>query len=601
MPHLLHRNWIFGLILILGIAILYVHSIQTTYMIDDEYLVYRFTRGTLAETIDYLANRDVHPPLWFSFFWVWRRIAGDSDFAGRMQAILFSMITLSVVYQLGRRWFGAARYGLYAMAVLGVSSLFLWYSLEIRPYALAMLLTSIAMLAFQRWLTLRTRRAAILYAVSVAALLYIHYFLLLFILAQAVYFLLQRPTRDLLKQGLGVVLVTFVLWLPWFPSFLTQFQRIRAVELASGVARGAAGSSATTQPTSIESIIGLAQLATNGQVVLYAGLLIVGVVYGWRKRTFRLALVWAIGVPVIAFALNLFVAVYSSRYVVNFVIGLALVLGAGLAFLPTRWRWAALVVFVGISLWALPTQLPDDIVPYSTLFRDMSARARPGDKVLLDQANYSEDKVMQWQLLHVVPEWLRLDTTDDLDTALPARRIWYVTANWLDDEVLGRYQFIERTHPRQTGFGQCNSQWCYLIQLMEAPPWTAPQVFGADMAFWGADVDGVTRESIQTRLWWKVENAPALDYSIGLHLLDANGVMVAQADGPTHHYGQETVNTSQFEPGRIYIDFRNLTLPGNLPSGDYQLELVVYDWQTNERLALADGADHLTLDVVTIR
>ena len=601
MPQLARRYWIFGLALIFVIAIFYVQNIQTTYMIDDEYLVYRFTRGTLAETIDYLANRDVHPPLWFSFFWVWRRLVGESDFAGRMQAILFSILTLSVVYQLGKRWFGAARYGLFAVAVLGVSSLFLWYSLEIRPYALAMLLASGSMLAFQRWITMRTWRSAILFAVSLAALLYIHYFLLLFILAQVVYFLLQRPSRQLLKQGLGVTLLTFVLWSPWFPSFLIQFQHIRAGELASGVARGAAGSSATTQPTSLESIWGLAQLATNGQVVLYAGLLLVGVIYGWRRQNFRLALAWALGVPVIAFVLNFFVAVYSPRYVVNFVIGLALALGAGLAFLPGRWRWGALAIFAGISLWALPTQLPDDIIPYSQLFGEMSAQAKPGDKVLLDQANYSEAKVMQWQLLHVVPEWLRANTTDNMDAVLSARRIWYVTAKWLDDDVHQRYLQIEATHPRQTGFGQCNSQWCYLIQLMEAPPWTASQVFGDDMAFWGADVDSVSHDTIQTRLWWKVDHAPAIDYSIGLHLLDADGKLVAQADGPINHYGQEVLNTSQLEPGRIYIDFRTLALPSNLPAGDYQLEMLVYDWQTNERLLLADGTDHLTLDVVTIR
>ncbi|MEO8612578.1 MAG: glycosyltransferase family 39 protein [Chloroflexota bacterium] len=601
MPQIARHYWILGLALIFVIVIFYVHHIQTTYMIDDEYLVYRFTRGTLAETIDYLANRDVHPPFWFSFFWVWRRLVGESDFAGRMQAILFSMITLSVVYQLGRRWFRAARFGLFSVAILGVSSLFLWYSLEIRPYALAMLLASLSMLAFQRWLNLRTRRAAIFYAVSLAALLYIHYFLLLFILAQVVYFLLQRPSRQLLQQGLGVMLLAFLLWSPWFPSFVTQFQHIRAVELASGAARGAAGSSATTEPTSFESIWSLVQLATNGQVGLYAGLLLVGAIYGWRKRNFWLALAWALGVPVIAFGLNFFVAVYAPRYVVNFVIGLALVLGAGLAFLPWRWRWGALMLFAGISLWALPTQLPDDIIPYSQLFGDMSAQAQPGDKVLLDQSNYAEAKVMQWQLLHVVPEWLRTDTTDKLDAVLPARRIWYVTANWLNDDVHKRYLEIEATHPRQTGFGQCNSQWCYLIQLMEAPPWTTPQVFGADMAFWGADVDNVSRESIQTRLWWKVDHAPALDYSIGLQLLDANGTLVAQADGPINHYGQEVVNTSQLEPERIYIDFRNLTLPANVPAGDYQLEMVVYDWQTNQRLLLMDGSDHLTLNVVTIR
>ena len=117
-----------------------------------------------------------------------------------------------------------------------------------------------------------------------------------------------------------------------------------------------------------------------------------------------------------------------------------------------------------------------------------------------------------------------------------ARRIWHLTSEWLDADVQTNFRRIETTHPRQSGFGQCDANWCYLMQLMEAPPWTEPQTFGDDMAFWGADVDAVTAEAIQTRLWWKVEQPPALDYSISLRLLDANGNLVTQADGPIDHY-----------------------------------------------------------------
>lgn len=600
MAQVLRRYWILGLLAVFLIAGFYVHNIQTTYMISDEYLVYRFTRGSLPETIDYLANRDVHPPLWFSFFWLWRRIAGESDFAGRMQAILFSMMTLTVVYQLGKRWLGAPRYGLFALIMLAVSALFFRYSLEIRPYALALLLTSLSMLFFQRWLRMQTWRAAIPYAVTIAVMLYVHYFLLIFILTQVIYFLARRPSRHLLKQGAGVALLAFLLWLPWFPSSLTQFGHIRSVELASGDARGVAGSSVTTQPTSIESIVVLVQLATNGQSLLYGLVLLVGLIYSWRKANYRLALAWALGVPLIAFTLNTVVAVYSPRYIVNFVIGLALVIAASLAILPSRLKWVAVAVFAGISLWAMPSQLPQDIIPYQMLFRELSAQAQPGDKVLLDHANYYEDEVMRWQVLHILPEPLRIDTTDQIDEVLPARRIWHVTGDWLNPDVRATFSRIEQTHPRQTGFGQCDSRWCYLIQLMEAPPNKSPQLFGADMAFWGVDVDTVSREAIQTRLWWKVERAPTVDYSIALHLLDTNGTLVAQVDGPIQHYGQEVVNTSKLEPGKIYIDFRTLILPPGLLAGQYQLDMIVYDWQTNERLTLADGSDQLHLDTITI-
>jgi uncharacterized membrane protein len=590
--------WTAALFVLFAIAVLLIHSIHTTPMIADEYLVYRFTRSSFAETIDYLANRDVHPPLWFSFFWVWQRLVGDSDFAGRMQAVLFSMMTLSIVYQLGRRWFGAARYGVVAMILLAVSALYFQYSLQIRPYALALFLASLSMFALQSWLTLKSPRSAAFYAATVASLLYVHYFLFVLILTQALYFVLQRPSRQLLRQAFAAAVLGFVFWLPWFPSFLVQFQHIRRVELASGDARGIAGSSVTTQPTSLESITQLIQLATNGQVLLYALALLIGLFYGWRKANYRLALAWAMGVPGVAFTGNLLAAIYTPRYIVNFVIGLALVLAAGLAALPVRLRWAAVIVFAGISLWAMPSQFPTDIAPFYLLFRDLKSALQPGDVIFLDKG-YGDD-VMKWNYNRILTQQNRNEATMQIDEALNARRIWHLTSEWLDPDVQANFRRIETTHPRQSGFGQCDAKWCYLMQLMEAPPWTEPQTFGADMAFWGADVDAVTTEAIQTRLWWKVEQSPTLDYSMSLRLLDANGKLVTQVDGPINHYGVAVVNTSQLEPGRIYIDFRTLNLPQSILPGNYVLELVVYDWQTNIRLLLADGSDHLTLNNVLI-
>lgn len=580
-------------------AIFYIHSIHTTYMISDEYLVYRFTRGSLNETVDYLAKRDVHPPLWFSFFWGWRRLTGDSDFSGRMQAILFSLMTLCIIYQMGWRWFGAWRYGLFSLVILGVSALFFRYSLEIRPYAFAMFLVSLSMFAFQYWLKRRSTRSAVVYAVTLASLMYVHYFLFLFILMQVIYFVFQRPVRQLWRQAVLVVILSFALWSPWFPSFLSQLERIRSVELAAGAARGVAGSSATTQSTSVESIVGLIQLATNGQIVLYAVVLTIGVIYSWRKVNYRLALAWAIGVPAVAFALNTIVAVYTPRYIVNFVIGLALVLAVGLAILPRYLRWIGLTIFVAVSLWALPSQLPTDIVPYQVLLNNLISSVKPGDVIFFDEGGYNGD-VMKWVWRNNTSLELRETVTLQVEEALKARRVWDVTGDWFNEAVRANYKLIEESHPRQSGFGQCDVHWCYLIQLMEAPPWTEPMVFGGDMAFWGADVDAITPETIKTRLWWKVEQTPTLDYSMSLRLVDSSGSLVAQADGPINHYGAEVVNTSQLEPNRIYIDFRTLNLASSLPPGNYLLELVVYDWKTNIRLLLADGSNRLTLQGIDI-
>jgi 4-amino-4-deoxy-L-arabinose transferase-like glycosyltransferase len=598
------RYWLVGLAVLFGFAVYYVHGIHTTYMTVDEYLAYRFTRDSLSDSLSYLANRDVHPPLWFSFFWLWHRIAGESDFAGRMQAILFSMMTMTVVYQLGRCWFGSARYGLMAMVILGVSSLFFWYTHEIRPYGLAMLAASLSMLAFGRWLRLRTRRSAILYAASVALLLYIHYFLFLFIAVQMVYFfVVSGHVRRMWREGVLVALAAFIFWLLWFPNFLTQFQHIREVELASGMSRGVAGSGATTQATSIEAIWQLVQLATNGQPGLYGLIFGVSVYFGWRRGGYRLAFTWALGLPLIAFTFNLVVAVYTPRYIVNFVIGLALVLAVGFAALPRRIRWGGLAVFAAVSLWALPGQLPKDIIPYRDLFIRLEAESQPGDVLFFDKGN-QEDRVFQWQGRHIFSaEFLAARTiVYETDEALAARarRIWHVTAFWFNEDVSASFQRIEQTHPRQGGWGQCDVNWCYLIQLLVAPPWDQPQTFGDQLPFWGYDLDRVTAGNIRARLWWRADRGTTASYSIGLHLTDAAGNLVVQSDGVINNYDQALVDTTQLVPGQIYVDFRSLTPATPLSSGDYRLSLIVYDWQTGERLRLLDGTDRLELETIHI-
>ena len=119
------RGWWAGLALIYAIFALLIVGIRITYMHPDEYLVYFFTRRDLSFLFYVLADTDVHPPLWFSSFWAWWHLVGDSEFAGRIFSILLTTITLSIVYQLGRKWFDAPRYGLFAMALLGVNAYFL--------------------------------------------------------------------------------------------------------------------------------------------------------------------------------------------------------------------------------------------------------------------------------------------------------------------------------------------------------------------------------------------------------------------------------------------------------------------------------------------
>ncbi len=592
----LRHAWLLMLPLLLVLMALLLVVAWNTHMHPDESLAYQFTRFGIPYAVNYLATQDVHPPLWFSFFWVWRQLVGDGEFAARMQALLFSLITLALAYRIGRDWFGRARAGLFAAAILGASAYFLDYALEIRPYALVMLLAALSMWLFARWLARGTWRLALAYGVVTAIMLYVHYFVAFLIIVQIVYFVLRRPSRCLLRQGLGAGALALLLWSPWLPSVVNQISLLRQLAQQAGNSYGLGiGTPATTQATDLETLARLLQVATNGQPLLYALVLLLGVALVRRKSRYGLALAWALGVPAVALALNTVAAVYTQRYVAYLAVGLALAAAAALAALkPAIPCTLALAGFLALNLIFVPAWLPVR-VPYRDVFGQVSEVGKAGDALLIVPAK-TYDQFLDWQVQQYIAPDLRAGVTTDAPAAQQARRVWFLTGDPFSPAVQTSFAALEASHPLQQVIGQCPEVgWCYLAQLMEAPPLTEPVRFGANIDFWGIDVDSVTPAAIRTRLWWRVASAPALDYSISLRWVDANGAVVGQTDGPINHYGAEIVQTSQLQPGKIYIDWRSIEYDPSVPAGRYHLELVIYQSWDGQRLPLAGGADALTL------
>lgn len=594
------RSWLAGVAVLFLCAVVLIVGVNWVHMRADESLVYDFTRSDLSYLVTYLAAQDSHPPLWFSSFWLWRQLVGDSEYAGRLLAAFYSLLALAVMYQIGQRWFGAPRYGLLTMALLGVNTFFFIHALEIRPYGLIMLLVATSMWTFQRWLTRRTGRAAFWYALTLGAMLYIHYFLFVFMLVQVVCFLLARPGWRMFRQAIHVVTMTVLIWLPWLPFAVYQVIHVRQAEMVGGNERGLLGAGSTTEPTSLEAALRLARLATNGQLLLYGLLLIVGLIYWWRKANYRLALAWAFGVPAMSMLVNLAVAVYVPRYVVYMVLGVGLVAGVGLAVLPTRIRWPGALLAVAIGLVTLPDQMPAR-VPLRDLYREVSAAALPEDVIFFDSGGLGDGFVRGQVRRYLDPDlWARRVTS--IEEARQHRRIWYVTdEEWREDYTREHFAQIERDHPLQEIIGQCDQDWCYLLQLLEGPPLPKAVPFGGILNFYGMDKDTHTPGTLAVRLWWGAAETPVLDYSIGLQLLDSAGKLVAQADGPiTDWYSQQPLQTSQLMPGKIYIDSRSIVLPTDLAPGDYQLVLVVYQSWDGTRLTLPDDSDHLALQTIQL-
>lgn len=588
--------WLWPLLALLMCAAVYFHTIPNSYMHDDEDLSYRYTDGDLAETFYDVTYRDVHPPGWYTLFWAWQQAAGNHEYAGRVMGVLVGLLTLSVTYRAGSDWFGRPRYGLLAMLLLATSGYFISYTLDIRPYPVVLLIAVCSMWCYLRWLRRGTLRGALLWGLTLAAMLYVHYFLLFLAAVQGLHFLLSRPGRGLILQGAAGAGLGLGLWLPWLPSFGIQYANLRRVAALTPLEHSASvGVPVPTSPTSWATLLQFMERSSNGLWPLFLLLLLVGLVLLWRRPAYRLALLCAAGVPALVLLANVFFTAFTERYVVFMVVGLALAAGAALAALPDRIRPIAAGAFLLLNLLAYPQYLPDRI-PYRLIFGGASAAAGPDDVLYLHHARQDNGFVQDQMARYLSPE-LQANRVETLEEALTARRVWYVTADWFNEEVREAFKTIESTRPLQMVLGECNLRWCYLAQLLEGPPQAEPAaVFGGLLPFHGADLQ-IADETLHARLWWQVEERPPADYSIGLHLLDSDGNLVRQTDGPIHDQYAGPVESSQLEPGRPYIDLRSLPLQ-DLPPGEYRLLLVVYQWWDNARLLLADGSDHLLLETL---
>ncbi len=95
-------------------------------------------------------------------------------------------------------------------------------------------------------------------------------------------------------------------------------------------------------------------------------------------------------------------------------------------------------------------------------------------------------------------------------------------------------------------------------------------------------------DEVTLQLWWQSANPLDKDFMIFAHLLDEEGQIITQADGPpqnglypTHFWGS----------GDTIIDRRTFILPGNTPTGQSMVRLGFYDLDSGARLPRSNGSD----------
>jgi 4-amino-4-deoxy-L-arabinose transferase-like glycosyltransferase len=140
------------------------------------------------------------PPLYFLLDKSIFDLFVPSEIALRLLSAVSSLITNYLVFALGRTLFDQEA-ALYGSLLFAVNSTQIVYAQNARPYAFCLMLSTVSMLCFLKWLREPARRFQVGYIISTALLFYAHYVFFPLLLIQNSYFWWKQRIRKALPVG----------------------------------------------------------------------------------------------------------------------------------------------------------------------------------------------------------------------------------------------------------------------------------------------------------------------------------------------------------------------------------------------------------------
>lgn len=598
------------------------HAIGAQSFWNDEGNSYVQSLRTLPEIATH-AGRDIHPPGYYWLLAIWRVLTGQTETAYRLFSALASLLTVALIYPIGRH-IGGRAVGLLAALLSALNTFQIYYAQEARMYALLGLWSAASTLTLLRLIACPTTRRALIHGAITAAGLWTGYAFPFVMLAQGLYVVLalvRSRSTALFAHYLLANVAALLLWLPWLPTAVGQITTWP--NTGQPVAPGDALSVILHW-----LIFGLT--APDEPLALPLILILFGLV-GPRLRAVQarqslqpvLPVLW-FAIPLIAFlAIGLFREANLKHLLpVQPGVSTAIALGAVTLWtaLDDRRRWVLRAAAVAGILWLLRGQIAhlpalytdpayqrDD---YRAIAYSIEREERPGDVIILNAPNQAEvfgyyyrgdapviglprglggdDAAARAEIDQIIASYRRAfvvfwgeaerDPNRVIEGALNAGA-FEIADSWYGDVRLVRYVFPQPLAIRGTPGVTFSERITLLSYALSA--------------------DRVTPgDAVQVQFIWRAERPLDRRYAVFVQLLDANGALVAQRDSEP---GGGALLTTDWEPGQPVADNHALLIPLDLPAGRYRLIAGLYDLDDPAaRLITADGDDALHLAAITV-
>lgn len=426
----------------------------------DEVLTYLNSQTSLHQlVVDPVVDPNI-PPLYYVLIH-WVLLLGRDEVALRLPSVVAGVLTVPLVFALGRRWLGAAA-GAAAAVLLAISPFHVWYSQEARPYALLLLLGVAAMWLLERLRDDPTRRGErVAFVLVAAATFYCHTVAIPLLVVLAGYAgLTADPGRRrewlVTFAAVGLVAAPALLRLLLIPPTVSANSQYRFDPAHVGYTFWAFGTGFSLGPNLIElRTQGVASLREHGLLIGAASAVLAVVLFAGARRL-RTAPAAVRGVlaawlffPVAFAVLGTLITKhpYNVRYAILAFPPFVLCLAAGLTGFRARTaRIAAAAALVTVSALSLANYFSDPSYQREDnrgAARFLQAHARPGDLVIVS-AGYTAVPLRHYPLpagLDLVPyparraedrpslgaAFVRGDrVADDLETLVGGREAFWV-------------------------------------------------------------------------------------------------------------------------------------------------------------------------------
>ena len=560
---------------------------------------------SVEEVLSAVARRSPEQALgWPLLLAIWGHLVGWREVAVRSLPLFFGMLALAWVYRTGRDLL-APLAGLFAALLLSASVFFLAYTIHARAFTLVVLCTVLCTWSYWR-ITLHPRlpgrgaQAGLL--LGSIGLLYAHFYCALFLAALGLFHLLFVPKHRRWWQPVLLLVLAALLAMLQLPGFLQGLNVTATLENLHN--------RALTAPALVSHFI---RYLTNGlldpppplaSLLLISLLLVLVLISLLRMRdASRIRPLWLLAwttltVLAVMIAINELVRVIVNnriRYLMPLWPLTALLVGAGLWRLASKHlRLVAVLLALWLVLGAWLTVATDFRYElgyffsgnYHHVYRVMQEHLSETDLIIFDRfAVPTSRDSFPFNLLGLPWEIVRRYREDPYENVRPVHAAHpYLWLLYLSKDRLG---FADL--PQALGRVLCErvlDEWGFTLERFalhsvdNCPGKPVRLAFDSGIQLTAPEItlrDGLLRLDAHFR---SEDSYLLARYSLASHVIDQSGVRVAQGD--------TGVGPGAIVPLRSEIDI------SELPRGEYELRVALYDWQTGVRLLAHDpvtGAD----------